>query len=137
LVGEVGAGRMVSFDQFIDYVNRNSDRLPAKLRGLHQGIFARVSQGDPTPFKEFRYKEYEITAAHMGNLDEAAPIDELLSKTITITQEVRLAALAWQAQGALLFGISDKPDEASLPTDAFAKQGHQPIHRIETDVVGE
>lgn len=137
LVGEVGARRMVSFDQFIDYVNRNSDRLPAKLRSLHQEIFARVSQGDPTPFKEFRYKEYEITAAHMGNLDEAAPIDELLSKTIAITQEVRLAALAWQAQGALLFGISDKPDEASLPTDAFAKQGHQPIHRIETDVVGE
>jgi hypothetical protein len=127
---------MVDFDQFIGYVNQNAERLPRELGGLHQDVFARVSQGDPTPFKEFRYKEYETTAGRMGNLDETATVDELLSKTITITQEVRQAALTWREHGALLFGISDKPDEASLPTDALKRQGCQPIHRIETDVVG-
>jgi hypothetical protein len=136
LVVEVNSGRMVDFDQFIGYVNQNAERLPRELGGLHQDVFARVSQGDPTPFKEFRYKEYETTAGRMGNLDETATVDELLSKTITITQEVRQAALTWREHGALLFGISDKPDEASLPTDALKRQGCQPIHRIETDVVG-
>ena len=136
LVVEVNSGRMVDFDQFIGYVNQNAERLPRELGDLHQEVFARVSQGDPTPFKEFRYKEYETTAGRMGNLDETATVDELLSKTITITQEVRQAALTWREHGALLFGISDKPDEASLPTDALKRQGCQPIHRIETDVVG-
>jgi len=137
LVLEVNTGKMVNFEQFLVYVNQNAAQLPSKLREIHQDVFARVSQGDPTPFKEFRYKEYETTAAHMGNLDEAASVDELLSKTITITHEVRQAALTWKAEGALLFGISDKPDEASIPTEALAQQGCQPIHRIETDVVGE
>lgn len=136
LVVEVTSGKMVNFDQFLGAVNQNADRLPAKLRSIHQEVFTRVTQGDPTPFKEFRYKEYETTAAHMGNLDELAPVEEILSKTITITQEVRQAALTWIAQGALLFGISDKPDEASLPTEALAQQGYQPVHRIETDIVG-
>jgi hypothetical protein len=137
LVVEVNSARMVNFEQFIGYVNQNADRLPAKLGSIHQEVFARVSQGDPTPFKEFRYKEYETTAAHMGNLDPAASVEDLLSKTITITQEVRQAALTWKSLGVLLFGISDKPDEASLPTEALAQQGWQPIHRIETDIVGE
>lgn len=136
LVVDVKSGRMVNFDQFIGYVNQNAERLPAKLGKLHQEVFARVSQGDPTPFKEFRYKEYETTAAHMGNLEETATVDELLAETITITQEVRQAALNWKEQGALLFGISDKPDEASVPTEVLKRQGCQPIHRIETDVVG-
>jgi hypothetical protein len=127
---------MVNFDQFIGYVNQNAERLPAELGNLHQEVFARVSQGDPTPFKEFRYKEYETTAAHMGNLEETATVDGLLTETITITQEVRQAALNWKKQGALLFGISDKPDEASVPTEVLKRQGCQPIHRIETDVVG-
>jgi hypothetical protein len=136
LLLEVNSGRMANFDQFLGYVHNNADQLPTNLRNVHQDVFDRVSQGDPTPFKEFRHKEYEITAAHMGNLDDNASVEELLSKTITITQEVRQAALTWKAQGALLFGISDKPDEASLPTEALALQGCQPIHRIETDIVG-
>jgi hypothetical protein len=137
LVLEVNTGEMADFEQFLGYVNQNAAQLPSKLSEIHQDVFARVSQGDPTPFKEFRYKEYETTAAHMGNLDESAPVDELLSRTITITQEVRRAALTWKAEGALLFGISDKPDEASFPTEALVQQGCQPIHRIETDIVGE
>jgi hypothetical protein len=54
-----------------------------------------------------------------------------------ITQEVRERAADWHFRGALLFGVSDKPDEASLPPDDLAAQGYQPIHRTETDAVGE
>lgn len=136
LLAEVDTGKMVNFEQFLGYVNQNADQLPTNLRVIHQDVFALVSQGDPTPFKEFRYKEYEVTAAHMGNLAETASVEELLTKTITITQEVRQAALTWKEQGALLFGISDKPDEASLPTEELAMGGYQPIHRIETDIIG-
>ena len=39
--------------------------------------------------------------------------------------------------GALLFGLSDKPDEASLPTPELEQQGHLPLHRNVTHIVGE
>jgi hypothetical protein len=136
LLVEVKSGQLDTFDQFLNYVDQNADRLPINLRTIHQDVFTRVSQGDPTPFKEFRFKEYLATAAHMGNMDDGTPVEELLSKVITITQEVRLEALTWREQGALLFGLSDKPDEASIPSAELASQGYQPIHRIETDVVG-
>jgi hypothetical protein len=95
-----------------------------------------VSQGDPTPFKEFRFNEYLATVASMGSMDDSTPVEELLSKVITITQEVRHAALGWKEAGALLFGLSDKPDEASIPSAELASQGYQAIHQVETDVVG-
>ena len=61
---------------------------------------------------------------------------ELLANEIVITQEVREVALAWRERGALLFGLSDKPDEASIPQPAQAAQGRQAIHRVETHAVG-
>ena len=64
------------------------------------------------------------------------PVEELLTGEITITHEVRQAALDWQEQGALLFGLSDKPDEASIPSAELSSQGFQAIHRVETDVLG-
>jgi hypothetical protein len=136
LLVEVKSGKLAAFDQFLSYVNQNADRLPPNLREVHRDVFTRVSQGDPTPFKEFRFKEYLVTAAHMGNMHSGTPVEELLSHVITITQEVRQAALTWRDQGALLFGLSDKPDEASIPSAELASQGYQSIHRIETDVVG-
>ena len=47
-----------------------------------------------------------------------------------------MLAHAWREQGALLFGLSDKPDEASVPEASLAAQGYQPIHRQETHAVG-
>jgi hypothetical protein len=38
--------------------------------------------------------------------------------------------------GVLTFGISDKPDEASLPPKALAEEGGQPIHRVVMKVFG-
>jgi hypothetical protein len=129
--------RMASFEQFIAEVDEQSDVLPGSLREIHERIHRRVQMGDPTPFKAFRYNEYHATVERMGCLGDDAPAEELLASEIVITQEVREAALRWKGQGALLFGLSDKPDEASVPTEELADKGFRAIHRIETHAVGE
>ena len=136
LVVDVKSGKMATFDKFLVNIDQRKDELPVKLRNIHDDFSSRVQQGDPTPFKEFRYMEYKTTTARMGQMDASTPVDELLAQEITITQEVRDAALAWRDQGALLFGLSDKPDEASIPTAKQASEGCKPLHQIETDAVG-
>jgi hypothetical protein len=137
LVAEVRAGQLAGFAQFIAAVDARAAELPSGLRPIHGDILERVQQGDPTPFKAFRYNEYRATVESMGCLAGAASADDLLRNEIVITQEVREVALRWWAQGALLFGLSDKPDEASLPSAELAAQGFCPIHQTETHVVGE
>jgi len=136
LVERVRASRMTSFSQFIAEVNQRSVALPASLREIHDHVHGHVQAGDPTPFKAFRHNEYNATVEWMGYLGEDASTEELLEREIVITQEVREAALRWKAEGALLFGLSDKPDEASIPTDVLAARGYQSIHRVETHAVG-
>jgi len=99
-------------------------------------VYACVLAGDPTPFKAFRRWEYTVTAAAMGSLPQGASLPALLDGEITLTQEVRQMALEWSSRGALVFGLSDKPDEASLPTPELAAQGWQPLHRTLTHAVG-
>ena len=129
-------GEPYSFRQFITGVEERAAHLPADLRDIHAGIYERVQEGDPTPFKAFRYDEYRATVERMGCLADDAPVAALLADEIVVTQEVRGAALRWREGGALLFGLSDKPDEASLPGEELAAQGYQPIHRTETHAVG-
>lgn len=136
LVADVRAGGMTTFQQFITGVDDRAGELPVSLQQMHGDIYHRVLQGDPTPFKEFRYTEYQVTVEKMGWLPEGTAIDVLLAEEVVITQEVRETALAWLDQGALLFGLSDKPDEASIPGHDLAAQGYQPIHRVATDAVG-
>ena len=136
VAGEVRAGRLVSFEQFIRDVNGRTADLPPELAAIHKKIYSSLQAGDPTPFKAFRRSEYRITVGRMGHLAEDAPVEALLAEEIVITQEVRELALKWRGQGALLFGLSDKPDEASVPTEELAAQGYQPIHRTETHIVG-
>lgn len=137
LADEVSAGRMASYQQFMGDVDKRAAELPGDLRRIHAEIYARVQGGDPTPFKAFRYNEYLTTAGAMGKLVDGAPVADLLAHEIVITEEVRAMALAWRERGALLFGLSDKPDEASIPSDELASKGYRPIHRVETHVVGE
>lgn len=137
LVAEVRAGSLRTFKQFISRVNDHVDELPTDLRQIHSLVHRRVQQGDPTPFKTFRYNEYRTTIERMGILGVDTPARELLDKEIVITQEVRETALTWQEQGVLLFGLSDKPDEASIPTEELAAQGYLPIHQAQTHAVGE
>lgn len=136
LIGEVRDGRMTQFQEFIAYVDTRSSELPRGLRSIHEEIFELVRSGDPTPFKAFRRTEYRTTVGRMGHLGDAASVSQLLREEIVITNEVREIALAWRAQGCLLFGLSDKPDEASIPTAELAAQGYQPIHRTVTHIVG-
>ncbi|MEW5870206.1 MAG: hypothetical protein AB1894_13095 [Chloroflexota bacterium] len=127
---------MKSFHDFIAEVERQRAALPAQLAEIHADIFAHVQAGDPTPFKAFRRGEYLRTIGCFGQLEDSAPVQRLLDEEILITQEVRQAVLAWREAGALLFGLSDKPDEAATPTPELAAQGYQPIHRAETHALG-
>ena len=136
LVDQVQDGRMKSFQQFIADVDARTTELSPELRNIHSGVHSLVQQGDPTPFKAFRYNEYRTTIGRMGCLDEETPVEELLRGEIVITQEVREAALAWREQGALLFGLSDKPDEASIPSEELANEGYRAIHQTETHAIG-
>jgi hypothetical protein len=72
----------------------------------------------------------------MGVRPDGTPAADLLAGEIVITQEVREMALRWREAGALLFGLSDKPDEASIPRDGLAAEGYEPIHRTKAHVVG-
>jgi hypothetical protein len=127
---------MRDFDQFIGEVEAHQQMLAPALRRIHADIYAHFSAGDPTPFKAFRRNEYRATASRMGCAPDDTPLEKMLAEEIMLTQEVRSLALEWKAQGALLFGLSDKPDEASLPTPELAAQGWQPLHRTPTHVVG-
>jgi len=128
--------KISSFTRFLRFSDDHKEELPLNLRRVHADVLALVNEGDPTPFKEFRYQEFKLTVSHMGQLGAETPVEELLTDEITITQEVRQAALRWREQGALLFGLSDKPDEASIPDPEMASQGFKPIHRVETTVLG-
>ena len=136
VVADVNGGRLTSFQQFISSVDERRNGLPVGLKSLHDGIYARVKGGDPTPFKTFRRNEYLATVGRMGFMDDDSPVEAILAEEIVITQEVRAQALEWAGRGALLFGLSDKPDEASIPTPELASRGYQTIHRTETHVVG-
>ncbi len=136
LVDEVRLGQMRSFRQFIDQIDGRAAQLPTGLSDVHAEIYANVRRGDPTPFKPFRRSEYLETVGRMGHMSDEAPAVDLLAEEIVLTQEVRAAALEWRQRGALLFGLSDKPDEASLPTPEQAALGYRPIHSTLTHAIG-
>jgi hypothetical protein len=136
LLADVRGGRLASFAQFIAGVEGRSGDLPADLRDIHGRFYSYVQRGDPTPFKAFRYNEYQATVERMGHLPDNVPVAELLADEIVVTQEVREAAMVWRERGVLLFGLSDKPDEASIPSGDLSARGYQPIHRTMTHAVG-
>jgi hypothetical protein len=136
LVARVERGELTSFHQFIHEVDRRRATLSPALQAIHRQVYDRVRAGDPTPFKTFRRHEYRATVERMGALPDDAPVVELLAGEITLTQEVRAAADWLRGEGALLFALSDKPDEASRPPAELAAAGWQPIHRTTTHAVG-
>ncbi|MFQ6101171.1 MAG: hypothetical protein ACE5OS_08045 [Anaerolineae bacterium] len=137
LVEEVRAGKMERFVDFIARVEgRRAELAQTGLTPIHDGVYRCVRAGDPTPFKPFRYNEYLTTVARFGDLP-GAPAEDVLARRIAITQEVREVAFALRERGVLIFGISDKPDEASLPGEEQAQAGMKPLHHLETLAVGE
>lgn len=136
VVDEVRAGVLTTFRQFINRVDEGIQDLPPGLAQVHTEIYTNVRQGDPTPFKPFRRNEYLETVGRLGHLPDSTPLETLLAEEIVLTQEVRHWALEWRQRGALLFGLSDKPDEASLPTPELAALGYRGLHAVNTHAVG-
>jgi hypothetical protein len=137
LVQEVRNKNDLEFMDFLNYVDERSGILPAKVCEIHHNVFDCVQSGDPTPFKAFRYNEYKCTIQHMGYLPDNTAVERILAEEIVITEEIRHFAARWKDQGALLFGLSDKPDEAVLPSANLKAQGYLPIHQTVTHVIGE
>ena len=136
LISEIKSGELISFQQFISKVDAQRNSLAPQLENIHDEIYSAVQCGDPTPFKAFRRNEYLVTVGLMGNMDDDESVEVLLQNEIVITNEVRQHVLTWKENGALVFGLSDKPDEASIPSPQQISQGYQPIHRTETHVIG-
>jgi hypothetical protein len=137
LLADLAAGRLSIFAQFVEIcAERLQDRISSELLPVHQEVYANFRRGDPTPFKSFRYREYEETVARMDSLPAETDPSKLLAEEITITREVVDLALFLQERGVLLFGLSDKPDEASIPRAKLMGEGYAPIHRTRMKVVG-
>jgi len=138
LLADLAAGRLSTFAQFVEVcVERLQNKASSELLPVHQEVYANFRRGDPTPFKSFRYREYEETVARMDSLPAETDLDKLLAEEIVITREVVDLARFLQERGVLLFGLSDKPDEASVPRAELAEAGYAPIHRTMMKVVGE
>jgi hypothetical protein len=137
VVQEVQEGRLTSFFEFIQRVqDRRVELGQGSLGTIHDQVWANVQANDPTPFKAFRYNEYLCTAGRFGSAADET-LSKLLTERIVITAEVQEFAAGLRRGGALVFGLSDKPDEASFPTAEQEKQGMKPLHQLETLVVGE
>ncbi len=137
LIEEIKTGSLTGFVDFISRVQqRHSELASTGLTTIHDSVWERVQAGDPTPFKPFRHNEYLTTVARFGDLPGASP-EELLTQRIVITEEVRELAAVLEGRGCLVFGVSDKPDEASLPSEEQARKGLKPLHRLETMAVKE
>ncbi len=137
IVKEIKEGSLKTFTEFITRVHNKREMLPeGGLSSLHAEFWRCFQEGDPTPFKTFRRNEYLTTSARyrpqlVGNLEQT------LKESIVITREVVQFANDLRPRGVLVFGLSDKPDEASLPTHEQAEKGFKPLHRLETMVVGD
>lgn len=136
LWADLEARRLTGFVQFVTLCDGRRRHMGEGLALAHREVIANVRRGDPTPFKSFRFREYVATVERMDRLPDEAPVVEVLKAEIVITAEVAQFVRALLDMGVLTFGISDKPDEASLPPKALAEQGKPALHRARMKVVG-
>ena len=132
LAVSVAQGRIRGMEGLVRDVDEQETSLPHRLGELHHSIRKRVEEGNPTPFTAFREAEYRCTAQLMGCLPDDAPRDAILNAEIAITEEVWTAVHEWKNRGCIIFGLSDKPDEACFPLDTNEK----PIHGMRTHILG-
>lgn len=137
IIAKVKHGDINSFVEFIERVNIKKHKLPKGLLSVHEDVYGLTLSGDPTPFKAFRFNEYKTTIGKMGCIKDDRAIENIVNEEIMITKEVRDLALAWKQHGVLIFGLSDKPDEATLPPVDMVTQGYQALHRTETHILGD
>ncbi|MBN1221250.1 MAG: hypothetical protein JXM69_20165 [Anaerolineae bacterium] len=137
LWADLAKGRLTGFRQFVTLCDARQAQMNKGLRAAHREVTGNMTHGDPTPFKSFRLREYQATVALMDFLPDDTPLADLLAQEITITGEVVEVVEQLTAHGVLTFGLSDKPDEASIPSPQAAAQGALPLHRMTMKVVGE
>ena len=124
------------FGQFLGFAEQRIDRVSQAAASLHLFVRSAILNGDATPLKAFRRREFVETARRMGHLGEDVEIGVRLAEEIVITQEVYETADRWRKRGALLFGLSDKPEEACLPSSDAEARGLAPIHALSAYRVG-
>jgi len=127
------SGEPVTFRRFLDAVHDAPSHLPSTVKTLHQQFRTRVLAGDPTPFKAFRQREFLETAQSM-TVSSEPPLKAVQQRQrIFMTGEIATVLKAWKRQGALLFGLSDKPDEACFPGEGVSST--TPIHQCSMRIV--
>jgi len=134
LLADLEAERLSTFAQFIEACAERE--IGDELAPVHREVYANFQRGDPTPFKSFRYREYEETVRRMDCLPDEAGEERVLAEEIVITREVADVCRFLRDKGVLLFGLTDKPDESSIPRPELAQKGYLPLHRVTMKVVG-
>ncbi|MCK4473533.1 MAG: hypothetical protein KAW49_17270 [Anaerolineae bacterium] len=134
LLADLDAERLSTFAQFIEACAERP--IDDELIPVHREVYANFQRGDPTPFKSFRYREYEETVRRMDRLPDEAGEERVLAEEIVITREVADVCRFLRGKGVLLFGLTDKPDESSIPRPELAQKGYLPLHRVTMKVVG-
>jgi len=134
LLSDLAAGHLRTFADFIAICARKS--IPKRLVPIHQEVFAGFRQGDPTPFKSFRRREYEETVNRMDWLPDDVGEERILAEEIVLTREVMELCRHLLRRGVLIFGLTDKPDEVSLPLPELRARGHPPLHRARMKLLG-
>ncbi|HHX44725.1 MAG TPA: hypothetical protein GX714_12180 [Chloroflexi bacterium] len=133
---DLQTGDVTTIEGFADRCEARRERMTPGLQAAHREVREGIAAEDPTPFKAFRRREYLETVGRMDTLPDDASVEDVLAHEIVITAEVADLASHLATQGVLVFGISDKPDEASLPTREQAAAGCQPLHRTPMKVYG-
>lgn len=123
--------------QFADLCEARRGAMHTALRAAHDEVRHGLAVQDPTPYKGFRRAEFRETVAAMDVLPDDAPVAEVLAREIVITAEVASLAGHWAREGALVMGLSDKPDESSVPTPEDAARGLRPLHRTTMKIHGQ
>jgi len=136
LWADLESGSLTGFQQFVALCDARQKEMSGGLLTAHKEVTGNMVKQDPTPFKSFRFREYHCTVALMDTLPDDAAEADLLAGEIVMTGEVAQVTEQLAAQGVLTFGLSDKPDEASVPTPEAAEQGALPLHHVPMKVIG-
>ncbi|HDL50435.1 MAG TPA: hypothetical protein ENG37_00300 [Firmicutes bacterium] len=86
-----------------------------KAYKLLEEVKENLLKKNPTAFPTFREKEFNCTLKRMDFLPDVSDVRKLLNEEILITKEVYDVGLIAKNKGALVFGLSDKPELSSIP----------------------
>ena len=86
-----------------------------KAYKLLEEVKENLLKKNPTAFPTFREREFSCTLKRMDFLPDISDVRKLLNEEILITKEVYDVGLIAKKKGALVFGLSDKPELSSIP----------------------